>query len=336
MFDMSSLAVYGGVSYNEQYKKLRRGVEILVATPGRLFDLCDRNFCDLSRVTFMVIDEADRMLDMGFKPQLDKIVPRTNKNRQTLMWSATWPKEVRNLANSYMGTNDYCQIFIGSTELTVKANVKQIVEVVSVHDKIKKLQLVLSSQQDEIGGRVIIFCNQKSRCNNMEYMLQDKGIKAAAIHGDKTQSARTAIINNFKDGRVPILIATDVAARGLDIEDVKMVINYDLPVNVEDYVHRVGRTARGNVKEGMSFSFFSPEEDGGNARKYIELFEKGKVDIPREIYDIADRSAPRRQTRYSSFSRGNNSFNNSYRRNNYSNDNFNRRSDNYYGSNKRY
>ncbi|KAL6121357.1 hypothetical protein NUSPORA_01734 [Nucleospora cyclopteri] len=286
---MKSLCVYGGAGIVPQKKALNKGVEVLVATPGRLIDLHEQGFCPLNRVTFLVLDEADRMLDMGFEPQLNKIIPQTNKNRQTLMWSATWPKEVRNLAYNY-ASKDQIQVTIGGDELKVNKKIVQKVEVVSAHDKEKKLQFLLADRRAE---RVIIFCNKKSTCNKLEYMLRSKRFSATAIHGDKSQAARDSILDSFRKGRDLILIATDVAARGLDIKDVKLVINYDLPNNLEDYVHRVGRTARGTNEVGNAFTMFSPEEDSGQSKKFIELLKSnGDVEIPQELLQIAERSRP--------------------------------------------
>lgn len=279
-FGLNSCAVYGGASIVPQKKALKRGVEVLVATPGRLIDLHEQGFCPLNRVTFLVLDEADRMLDMGFEPQLNMIIPKTNSNRQNLMWSATWPREVRALANNYM--KNFIQVCIGDDDLKCNIKITQKVEVVDWQDKKNKLLFLL---QDMKSDRVIIFCNMKRTCDTIEDFLCEKGFHAAAIHGDKTQAARDAVIQNFKSGRKSILIATDVASRGLDVENVKLVINYDFPKAVEDYVHRIGRTARGNVTEGHAFTMFT-RDDIGNGRAFIQLLKDSNQEIPSALEDL--------------------------------------------------
>lgn len=287
-FDLRSATVYGGASMVPQKKMLKRGVHVLVATPGRLIDLHEQGFCPLNRVSFLVLDEADRMLDMGFEPQLNKIIPKTNKNRQSLMWSATWPREVRALAMDYL--SDYIQVTIGDEGLKANAKITQKVEIVDWQDKKNKLLFYL---QDRRSDRIIIFCNMKRTCDILESFLIDHGFPAASIHGDKTQSARDAVIHNFKAGRRTILIATDVAARGLDISNVKLVINYDFPKCIEDYVHRIGRTARGHSTEGLAFTMFT-SEDAGNAKKLVELLKQSNQEVPHDLDSMARNS--RRQS----------------------------------------
>lgn len=244
---------------------------------------------------------------MGFEPQLTQIIPQTHKNRQTLMWSATWPKEVKSLAYKYT-SSDAIQVIIGDEDFTVNSKITQEVEIVSTHDKRAKLMFMLQGYKN---ARVLIFANRKATCDRLEYDLKGKGYGAVALHGDKSQGARDVIFSNFKNGREPILIATDVAARGLDVKDIKLVINYDLPTNIEDYVHRVGRTCRGDAKDGRAFTMFSPEEDAGNSRKFCNLLKKSDVTIPQELIDMAARSAARSSSRYGyGGGRGGNSYNN--------------------------
>jgi ATP-dependent RNA helicase DDX5/DBP2 len=293
-YSLRCSVVYGGVPSGFQKQDLSRGVEVLVATPGRLIDLHDQGYAPLGRVTFLVLDEADRMLDMGFEPQLRKIIPKTNPDRQTLMWSATWPKEVKNLAESYM--KDYIQVTIGQEDLKTNSKIKQIVEVCQSHEKEKKLLDVLSNYRNE---RVIIFANMKRTCDDLEYFLGGSGHRASAIHGDKSQNIRDRVIDDFRRGARPVLIATDVAARGLDVKDIKLVINYDFPMCCEDYVHRIGRTARGDTKEGVSHTFFTPN-DRGNARELVKMLREAKQTINPELDDLArsGRSQPRSNIRY--------------------------------------
>lgn len=279
---LRSLCIYGGANIFPQKKALVSGIEILIATPGRLIDLHNQGFCPLNRCTFLVLDEADRMLDMGFEPQLNQIIPKINAQRQTLMWSATWPKEVKSLAYRYT-SQDAIQVIVGDEELKVNEKIEQRVEIVSNSDKEKKLLYTLQDFRD---ARVLIFCNKKSTCDKLERLLLENRFRGVALHGDKSQHIRDMIFDNFKKGRDPILIATDVAARGLDVKDIHLVINYDLPTNLEDYVHRVGRTARGTAKEGKALTFFSLEEDSGLAKRFIELLKKGNVVIPDELLNI--------------------------------------------------
>ncbi|KAM0681302.1 hypothetical protein GINT2_000501 [Glugoides intestinalis] len=306
-YGLRSTSVYGGASMVPQKKALKRGVEILVATPGRLIDLHEQGFCPLGRVTFLVLDEADRMLDMGFEPQLNKIIPKTHKDRQSLMWSATWPREVRSLAMEYM--KNFIQVTVGDDDLKANSKIVQKVDFVEWQDKKNKLLYYL---QDHRSDRVIVFCNMKRTCDTLEDFLHDKGFHAVALHGDKTQAIRDSVIQSFKTGRRSILIATDVAARGLDVKDVKLVINYDFPKNIEDYVHRIGRTARGNTLEGLAYTMLV-SDDMGNGKKLIEVLKQSNQEVSRELEDAVmrmkrqgggGRSHNQSQNRYGSFSGG--------------------------------
>lgn len=306
-YGLRSTSVYGGASMVPQKKALKRGAEILVATPGRLIDLHEQGFCPLGRVTFLVLDEADRMLDMGFEPQLNKIIPRTHKDRQSLMWSATWPREVRALAMDYM--KNFIQVTVGDDDLKANSKILQKVDFVEWQDKKNKLLYYL---QDHRSDRVIVFCNMKRTCDTIEDFLHDKGFHATALHGDKTQAIRDSVIQNFKTGRRSILIATDVAARGLDVKDVKLVINYDFPKNIEDYVHRIGRTARGDTLEGLAYTMFA-NDDMGNGKKLIEVLKQSNQEVPKELEEAVGRmrrqggggrSQNQSQRRYGSFSGG--------------------------------
>ncbi|ELA40944.1 uncharacterized protein VICG_02033 [Vittaforma corneae ATCC 50505] len=297
-YNLRSCAVYGGASIVPQKRALKRGIEVLVATPGRLIDLHKQGFCPLGRVTFLVLDEADRMLDMGFEPQLNAIIPQTNENRQNLMWSATWPREVRALAANYM--KDYIQVTIGDEDLKANVKIVQKVDIVDWQDKKKKLLYYL---QDFKTSRVIVFCNMKKTCDTLEDYLLDNRFHVAALHGDKSQAARDTVIQNFKSGRISILIATDVAARGLDVENVKCVINYDFPKNIEDYVHRIGRTARGSSSEGLAYTMFTGE-DAPNARKLIDIIRQANQTVPTDLESMVRSSRGRvLQSNYRSSSR---------------------------------
>lgn len=290
VFNLRSIAVYGGVSTYPQKKALREGVDVLIATPGRLIDLYEQGCLSLSRISFLVLDEADRMLDMGFEPQLKQIIPKVHREKQTLMWSATWPREVRALAIDYM--NEFIQVNVGEDELTINTKIEQKIEVLEGMDKKRRLNEIL---KDAGLKKVIVFSNTKKMCDDLEYQL-NHSVRCASFHGDKSQAVRDRIIDDFKKGRKNILFATDVAARGLDVKDVFMVVNYDFPKQCEDYVHRIGRTGRGSAKEGKSITFFT-YTDIKHARRLCQLLDESKCDVPSELRNMGARgnhAAPRR------------------------------------------
>lgn len=206
--------VYGGVPRGQQIRDLARGVEICIATPGRLIDMLEAGKTNLRRITYLVLDEADRMLDMGFEPQIRKIVDQIRPDRQTLMWSATWPKEVQRLARDYL--KDYIQVNIGSLELSASHNIKQIVEVVSEYEKKDRLLKHLEKALDEDKkSKVLVFTSTKRVADDITRFLRQDGFPALAIHGDKTQNERDWVLNEFRTGRTAIMVATDVASRGI-------------------------------------------------------------------------------------------------------------------------
>ncbi|XP_050961808.1 probable ATP-dependent RNA helicase DDX5 isoform X1 [Labeo rohita] len=252
---LKSTCIYGGAPKGPQIRDLERGVEICIATPGRLIDFLEAGKTNLRRCTYLVLDEADRMLDMGFEPQIRKIVDQIRPDRQTLMWSATWPKEVRQLAEDFL--KDYVQINVGALQLSANHNILQIVDVCNDGEKEDKLMRLLEEIMSEKENKTIIFVETKRRCDDLTRRMRRDGWPAMGIHGDKSQQERDWVLNEFKYGKAPILIATDVASRGLDVEDVKFVINYDYPNNSEDYIHRIGRTAR-SQKTGTAYTFFTP------------------------------------------------------------------------------
>ncbi|XP_026180870.1 putative ATP-dependent RNA helicase DDX5 isoform X1 [Mastacembelus armatus] len=252
---LKSTCIYGGAPKGPQIRDLERGVEICIATPGRLIDFLEAGKTNLRRCTYLVLDEADRMLDMGFEPQIRKIVDQIRPDRQTLMWSATWPKEVRQLAEDFL--KEYVQINIGALQLSANHNILQIVDVCNDGEKENKLIRLLEEIMSEKENKTIIFVETKRRCDDLTRRMRRDGWPAMGIHGDKSQQERDWVLNEFKFGKAPILIATDVASRGLDVEDVKFVINFDYPNNSEDYIHRIGRTAR-SQKTGTAYTFFTP------------------------------------------------------------------------------
>mmetsp|Transcript_2892 Transcript_2892/g.7544 ORF Transcript_2892/g.7544 Transcript_2892/m.7544 type:complete len:600 (+) Transcript_2892:32-1831(+) len=246
-------ACFGGVSRHGQASDLRRGTEIVIATPGRLLDFLEGGVLNLKRVTYLCLDEADRMLDMGFEPQIRKVVSQIRPDRQTLMYSATWPREIQSLARDFC-REDPIKLTIGSEELTSNANIVQRIEVVSEYEKRDRF---MSWMKEDVGAdqKVLVFTATKRGADSLCRELQYAQFSAGAIHGDKEQRQRDRILNDFRSGRCNVLIATDVAQRGLDIKDVKYVVNYDLPNNIADYIHRIGRTGRGGAT-GTAVSFF--------------------------------------------------------------------------------
>ena len=248
---IKNTCVYGGAPKRQQTGDLARGVEIVIATPGRLIDFLESGVTNLRRVTYLVLDEADRMLDMGFEPQLRKIVSQIRPDRQTLMWSATWPREVRRMADDFL--KDYYQVTVGSLELAANKDITQYVEVVGDSDKYRRMTSFLKEHGLE---KMLVFVETKRGCDQLTRSLQMDGFPARCIHGDKSQDERDWVLADFRAGKCPLLVATDVAARGLDIKDIKMVVNFDFPSNLEDYVHRIGRCGRAG-QSGVSLSFFT-------------------------------------------------------------------------------
>ncbi|KAG2018100.1 RNA helicase [Coprinopsis cinerea AmutBmut pab1-1] len=286
-------AIYGGAPKGPQIRDLQRGVEIVIATPGRLIDMLETHKTNLRRVTYLVLDEADRMLDMGFEPQIRKIVSQIRPDRQTLMFSATWPKDVQKLANDFL--RDTIQVNIGSMELTANPNIQQIIEVCSDFEKRNKLIKHL----DEISAqnaKVLIFVATKRVADDITKYLRQDGWPALAIHGDKEQRERDWVLGEFKAGRSPILIATDVASRGLDVKDVGYVINYDFPNNCEDYVHRIGRTGRAGMK-GVSYTYFTTD-NAKLARELVGILREAKAPVPPQLEEMAAYSGGGGRSRY--------------------------------------
>ncbi|KAI8839282.1 ATP-dependent RNA helicase [Chytridium lagenaria] len=274
---VSRTAVFMVVFLVTPIRELQKGVEICIAT-------LDEWKTNLRRVTYLVMDEADRKyVGYGFEPQIRKIVDQIRPDRQTLMWSATWPKEVQNLARDYM--KEFIQVNIGSLELSASHNVRQIIEIMSNADKRRRLGTILEKIMDDRSAKIIIFTGTKRMADECTRYLRQDGFGALAIHGDKKQQERDWVMNEFKSGKAPILIATDVAARGLDVKDIKFVINYDFPGNIEDYVHRIGRTGRAKTT-GTAYTFFTAE-NFKLARDLIRILEEAHQEIDPKLREFA-------------------------------------------------
>ena len=350
---VKNTAVYGGVPKGPQLRDLGQGVEIVIATPGRLLDFIDAGVTNLQQCTFLVLDEADRMMDYGFEPPLRRIVECTRPDRQTLMWSATWPREVQKLAREFLTEAVLVQMN-NASQLRATESVDQRFEQC---DEANKLHVFFQILQNVGGaGKVIIFCEKKRGCETMVQNLRQRGLQGAALHGDKSQQARdhhsdhtlqlrtctcnmpctrwavcrgatrpwhhmcvccahgipcarrvcrsaTALtltlaltltvcvqerdytMQQFKSGAVRVLVATDVAGRGLDVKDVGVVINYDAPSSAEDYVHRIGRTGRAGAT-GVSFTLLTPS-DGEVARELARMLQKSRNGVPHALQRAA-------------------------------------------------
>jgi ATP-dependent RNA helicase RhlE len=250
---LRSAVIFGGVDMAPQTAALRAGVEILIATPGRLLDHVQQKVLNLSQTQILVLDEADRMLDMGFLPDLQRIINLLPKQRQNLMFSATFSPEIKKLAASFL--NKPVLIEVARSNATAD-KVTQTIYKASEEDKRDMVAHIISERELK---QVLVFSNTKIGASRLARQLEQQGVKAAAIHGDKTQAERMAALDAFKNGTVDVLVATDVAARGLDIAELPCVINYDLPYNAEDYVHRIGRTGRAGAS-GDAISLYSEKE----------------------------------------------------------------------------
>ena len=268
--NLRSTVIFGGVNQRPQVATLRQGVDVLIATPGRLLDLVNQKVLFLSSVNILVLDEADRMLDMGFKRDLDKIMSIIPRQRQNLLFSATFSKEIKFLAREILNNPEIVEATPENT--TVEAIVQKAYKV----DKNKKAALVIKLILEGGWFQVLVFTRTKHGANNLCKKMIKSNIKAAAIHGNKSQSARTKALSGFKNGTVEVLVATDIAARGLDIPLLPHVINFELPNIPEDYVHRIGRTGRAGAK-GEALSLVSSEEN--NYLRDIEKLIGNRIQI---------------------------------------------------------
>lgn len=267
---LRNTVIFGGVKQGKQVNALRSGVDILIATPGRLLDLMNQGFISFRDLEFVVLDEADQMLDMGFIHDIKKIIAKLPAKRQSLFFSATMPKTIVELSRKMLG--DFEQVTIKPEQATAE-KVEQGVYFVSKSNKPKLLVHLLEARPND---SVLVFSRTKHGANKIVKKLDQAHIKSAAIHGNKSQTARQKALGDFKDGKLKVLVATDIAARGIDVEELSLVINYDLPNVSETYVHRIGRTGRANAS-GIAMSFCMAEE-----RPYLRDIEKLiKQEVPR-------------------------------------------------------
>jgi len=282
---IKSICVYGGGDRKKQMKAVTDGVQIIIATPGRLNDLVEAKVIDVESITYLVLDEADRMLDMGFEPQIRKVLLDIRPDRQTIMTSATWPPGVRRMATNYM--KDPVTVFIGSLDLKACQSVTQQVLMIEGGEEVKRQILTDFILKMDPIDKVMIFVGRKARADDISSDLSLQGIDCQCIHGDREQSDREQALLDLKTGEVRILIATDVASRGIDIEDITHVINFDFPGDIEDYVHRVGRTGRAG-RSGTAITMMEPR-DRRQAGKLIDILKKNDQDVPDELVEMHEK-----------------------------------------------
>jgi len=267
---LSSTVIFGGVGMNPQISKLKKGVDILVATPGRLLDLQQQGMLDLGQVQMLVLDEADRMLDMGFIHDVKKVLALVPKEKQSLLFSATFSDEIRELANGLLKNPQSVQVTPRNT------TVQRITQVIHPVGRGKKKALLAHIINEQNWSQVLVFTRTKFGANNVAEFLEKNGITAMALHGNKSQAARTQALAGFKSGDVRALVATDIAARGIDIDDLPHVVNYEIPNVSEDYVHRIGRTGRAGA-DGAAVNLVCLDEEG--FMQDIERFTKQNIEV---------------------------------------------------------
>ncbi|KAM9233135.1 putative ATP-dependent RNA helicase DDX43 [Dugong dugon] len=286
---LKSVCIYGGGDRDGQIQDLTKGVDIIIATPGRLNDLQMNNFVNLKSITYLVLDEADKMLDMGFEPQIMKILLDVRPDRQTIMTSATWPHAVRRLAESYL--KDPMMVYVGTLDLAAVNTVKQNIIVTTEEEKRSHIQIFLESMSPK--DKVIVFVSRKAVADHLSSDLILRHISVESLHGNREQSDREKALENFKTGKVRILIATDLASRGLDVHDVTHVYNYDFPRNIEEYVHRVGRTGRAG-RTGVSITLIT-RNDWRVATELINILERANQSVPEDLVSMAERYKANKQ-----------------------------------------
>ncbi|KAK9249397.1 P-loop containing nucleoside triphosphate hydrolase protein [Lipomyces tetrasporus] len=299
--NIKSVCVYGGVSKDDQ-KRALKGANVVVATPGRLIDLVNDGAIDLKEISYLVLDEADRMLEKGFEEDIKRIMQSTDaSNRKTVMFTATWPPSVRDLASEFL--NNPVKVMIGDRESELKANarIEQVVEVMDPRQKEQRLLQLLRQyrsgpNQDD---KILIFALYKKEAARVERSLQSMGYKIAAIHGDLSQTQRTNALESFKTGACKLLLATDVAARGLDIPAVKLVINLTFPLTAEDYVHRIGRTGRAG-QSGKAITFFT-EHEKHLSGALVNVLRGADQPVPEELLKFGGHTKKKEHSVYGAF-----------------------------------
>lgn len=312
--NLRSLVVYGGVPKHEQVSALKRGnIDIVVATPGRLKDLLQDRSIHLGEVKHLVLDEADRMLDDGFREEIIFIISQCKsreEGRQTAMFSATWPAAIQKIALDFM--QKPIRVYVGfeaivgsngenamDDSLSANKRVTQIVEVIDDRAREARLRKLLQQHHSSRKNRILIFALYKKEAERLEYSLRRDGWNCCSIHGNKNQVARQTALASFKDGDCPLMIATDVAARGLDIPNVEMVINYTFPLTIEDYVHRIGRTGRAG-KKGLSHTFFQPDNKS-HAGELQQVMRQAGQDVPAELLKFGSTIKKKEHKLYGAF-----------------------------------
>ena len=309
---LKSIVIYGGVPKYEQKNELRKGVDCIVATPGRLKDLISEEAVDLSNVSQLVLDEADRMLDMGFEEDVRFIIGQTKdkEKRQTAMFSATWPAVIQKIAFEYLVNP--IRVYVGfesivgsngenaiDDSLSANKRVTQTVEVIEDRARDARLRQLLNQYHSSRDNRVLIFALYKKEAERLEYQLKRDGWKCTSIHGNKTQDARTRALEEFKSGKCPLMVATDVAARGLDIPNVEVVLNFTFPLTIEDYVHRIGRTGRAG-KTGISHTFFQTG-DKSHAGELQQVMKQAGQSVPDELMKFGSTIKKKEHQLYGNF-----------------------------------
>merc|ERR1719410_578507 len=252
----------------------------MIATPGRINDFVETGEMKLKNASYVVLDEADRMLDMGFEPQVRSVMEAACPDRQTMMFSATWPDEVKDLAQEFLGNFTFMKI--GSEELCANKNIHQ--EVVVTTKDYKMEQFLIDMEEKLSRKKVLVFTERKATVDRLERLLRNRRVRAMGIHGDKSQAARSETLKRFKDGSCKVMIATDVAARGLDVNDIDWVVNFDFPLDIENYIHRIGRTGRAN-KKGSSLTYMTID-DCRYAGKLIKILEDSNQEVSEELIEL--------------------------------------------------
>ena len=291
---VSSVPIYGGndgILFEQQKRGLTLGADVVIATPGRLISHLSLGYVDLSRVSYFILDEADRMLDMGFYDDIMQIVKFLPKERQTIMFSATMPAKIQQLANNIL--NNPAEV-----KLAVSKPADKIMQAAYICHESQKLGIIRTLFNDETLERVIIFASSKLKVKEVTKALRQMKLNVGEMHSDLEQSQRENVMLDFKAGRIKVLVATDIVSRGIDIDDIRLVVNYDVPRDCEDYVHRIGRTARAN-NDGVAITFVS-EQDQGYFYKLEKFLEKDiyKIPMPAELGE-APEYKPRRENKFS-------------------------------------